>query len=87
MEDLTRNALKQLATSSYYKVAYEEYIVPEMRKLVILDKTLDLSIPDYDFKIDILARQKAFDVLEEIFDNINRLDVPDIHTNEVDSMI
>lgn len=41
MDEVLQKALKQLSESSFYEVTYAEFIIPEMRKLLILDENLD----------------------------------------------
>ena len=86
MEDQLLRALQQLSQSSFYKVVYEEYIIPEMRKLLLLEE-FDLSTSAEDIKLDNLARLKSFKTLEAIFDKINALNVPDQKIVEQDKMI
>jgi|ADurb_Total_1013_FD_contig_21_3445802_length_333_multi_3_in_0_out_0_1 hypothetical protein len=88
MTDILQNALKQLSKSEYYKVVYEEYIIPEMRKLLLLNTDeLDINVRAEDYKIDTMSRVRAFKTLEEIFDKINNMNVPDVRVKEEDSMI
>jgi len=86
MDDLLRSAMKQLASSSYYNVVYEEYIIPEMRKMMLLEE-FDLDTPAEDVKLDNMSRIRSYKCLEEIFDNINRMNTPDVISNPVDQMI
>lgn len=71
MDEVLQKALKQLSESSFYEVTYAEFIIPEMRKLLILDENLDTEWDDKDFKLEIKAQIKAYKKLEDIFDKIN----------------
>ncbi len=71
MDDLTRRAISQLSEMESYKVVYDNYILPELKKIIIIDDDLNLDVPDSDFKVEILARKKSFETLSKIFDTIN----------------
>lgn len=72
MDNQLQVALKELSENASYDLVMEEFIIPEMRKLMLIDDTFDITLPDNDIKVEILARQKAYKVLETIFDTINR---------------
>ena len=72
MDNQLQVALKELSENASYDLVMEEFISPEMRKLMLIDDTFDITLPDNDLKVEILARQKAYKVLETIFDTINR---------------
>lgn len=86
MDNQLQVALKELSENASYDLVMEEFIIPEMRKLMLIDDTFDITLPDNDIKVEILARQKAYKVLETIFDTINRArwsDVKIISNNEM----
>ena len=72
MDNTLQVALKELSENASYDLVMEEFIIPEMRKLMLIDDTFDITLPDNDIKVEILARKKAYTVLETIFDTINR---------------
>ena len=86
MDNQLQVALKELSENASYDLVMEEFIIPEMRKLMLIDDTFDITLPDNDIKVEILARQKAYKVLETIFDTINRArwsDVKIISNNDM----
>lgn len=71
---MNKKALEQLAKSSYWKLVVEEYIRPRIHELTY-SGGMDSSLPAEEFKIEILARQIAYEHLEKILEDINAYDV------------
>ena len=87
MDNQLQVALKELSENASYDLVMEEFIIPEMRKLMLIDDTFDITLPDSDIKVEILARQKAYKVLETIFDTINRTRWSDVKITSNNEMI
>lgn len=86
MDNQLQVALKELSENASYDLVLDEFIIPEMRKLMLIDDTFDIKLSDKDIKIELLARQKAYKILENIFDTINRArwsNVKNISNNEM----
>ena len=77
MTDQTKNAMKQLASSSYWKIVRDEYIISEMQKINSIYDAKDYiekARTDYELRAEILACIRAFGKVETIITKIDSYD-------------
>lgn len=71
MTDKVKNAMQQLASSTYWDIVRDEFIIPEMQKINNVYNDLDLAENERDFKAKYLAKQIAFGKIEMIISKID----------------
>lgn len=66
-------SVRQLATSTFWKQAKVDFIIPKMNELTRLD-TMDIDLEPEAFKLEVRARQEAVKFIKEILEEIDSFD-------------